>query len=146
MKILSVLKLLNEYNTSGTNATLAAKGGTKATGKNYDNMIVGKSQPYKTTEYETKYAKVFPTLANIVKKIKSTPNSNDIILNGKALAELNELLKGYRPKKTAEGDYSLPFGDNVRMKKNGNIVAIGYNNTQPSAPKTVKAIDQSLAH
>ena len=71
MLITEVLQLLQEYNTSGTKATLAAQGGKKAAGKNYDNMIIGKSQPYKQTEYETKYAKVFPAIAQLVKKLKS---------------------------------------------------------------------------
>jgi hypothetical protein len=147
MKILSVLKLLKEYNTSGTNATLAAQGGEKATGKNLDNMITGKSTPYKATEYETKYAKVFPALSNIVKKLKSQSLGGDIIVNGKALAELQELLKAYKPKETPEGDYSLPFGDNVRMKKRGEVVYIGFSNPKAlhSAPASPEAVDQELA-
>lgn len=147
MKILSVLKLINEYNTSGTNATLAAQGGKKATGKNFDNMITGESQPYKATEYETKYAKVFPALAAIVKKLKSKALGGDMIVTGKALMELQELLKAYKPKETPEGDYSLPFGDNVRMKKRGEVVYIGFNDPKAlhSAPATPEAADQELA-
>ena len=37
-----VLQLLKEYNTSKTNATLAAQGGEKASGKNYDNIVTQK--------------------------------------------------------------------------------------------------------
>lgn len=126
MLIKEVLQLLQEYNSSGTKATLAAPGGKQATGKNYDNMIIGKSQPYKKTEYETKYAKVFPAIAQLVKKLKSNALKGDIIVNGKALSELQELLKAYQPKQTPEGEYSLPFGDNVRLKQRGGVIFIGY--------------------
>lgn len=127
MLISTVYKLLKEYNSSGTLTTLAAPGGKKATGKNYDNIVTGAAQPYKATEYETKYAKVFPTLAGIVKKLKTGAFKGDIALNGQALAELQELLKGYKPKQKENGDFSLPFGDNIRMKQKGNVTFIGYN-------------------
>lgn len=143
MLIKSVLQLLKEYNTSGTNATLAAQGGKKATGKNYDNIVTGKAAPYKATDYETKYAKVFPALATMVKKLKSEALGGDIIISGQALAELNELLKAYRPKETPEGDYSLPFGDNIRMKKRGNVIFMGYND--PKALHSDTASDTQIA-
>jgi hypothetical protein len=146
MKILSVLKLINEYNASGTNATLAAPGGKKATGKNFDNIVTGKAAPYKTTEYETKYAKVFPALSEIVKKLKSRALGGDMIVNGNALAELQELLKAYKPKQTPEGDYSLPFGDNIRMKQRGNVVYIGFNDPKGlhSSPNSLEQADQEI--
>lgn len=143
MLIKSVLQLIKEYNTSGTNATLAAQGGKKATGKNYDNIVAGKATPYKATDYETKYAKVFPALALIVKKLKTQSAGGDMIVNGQALAELQELLKAYKPKETAEGDYSLPFGDNIRMKKRGNAIFIGYNDPKALQPDT--ASDNEVA-
>lgn len=49
------------------------------------------------------------------------------MVTGSALAELQNLLKAYKPKQTPEGDYSLPFGDNVRMKQRSNAIFIGYN-------------------
>lgn len=126
MLIKNILFLLKEYNESKTNATLAGKGGQKASGKNFDNMITGKSKPYKQNEYETKYAKVFPALAQLVKKLKSNALKGDIIVTGPALSELQELLKAYQPKQTPEGDYSLPFGDNVRLKQKANATFIGF--------------------
>lgn len=140
MLIKNVLQILKEYNTSKTNATLAAQGGDKASGKNFDNMLTGKSKPYKQNEYETKYAKVFPALGQLVKKLKSNALKGDIIVNGPALTELNELLKAYQPRQTPEGDYSLPFGDNVRMKQRGNAIFIGYHEPE-RAPK----INQNIA-
>ena len=125
MKILSVLKLLTEYNTSGTNTTLAAPGGKKATGKNFDNIITGKAKPYKTTEYEVKYAKLFPHLAELVKKIKSSAIQGDMVATPEVLAEIEKLQTTYKPRQTPEGDYSLPFGDNIRMKDKNGIIYIG---------------------
>ena len=120
--------LLKEYNSSNTNTTLAGKGGEKASGKNYDNIITGKAQPYKATKYETKYAKLFPQLAELVKKLKSQSLKGDIVVIGPALTELQTLLKGYKSKQTKEGDYTLPFGDNIRMRQQGNAISIHFNN------------------
>ena len=130
MLIKHVLQLVTEYNSSLTNTTLAGKGGKKASGKNYDNIITGKAKPYKGNEYETKYAKVFPALADLVKKLKTQALKGDIMVTGPALAELQKMLQGYKPKQTPEGDYSLPFGDNVRMKYRSNAIFIGYNNPE----------------
>lgn len=127
MLIKDVFLFLTEYNSSKTYTTLAAQGGKKASGKNYDNIIIGKSKPYKSNEYETKYAKVFPALAEIVKKVKSQAIKGDIMVTGVALSELQNLLKAYRPKQTPEGDYSLPFGDNIRIKQHSGAIFIGYN-------------------
>lgn len=127
MLIKDILLFLTEYNNSKTNTTLAGAGGNKASGKNWDNIVTGKTKPYKGNEYETKYAKVFPALAELVKKVKSNAIKGDIIVTGSALSELDNLLKGYRPKMTPEGDYSLPFGDNVRLKQRSNAYFIGYN-------------------
>jgi hypothetical protein len=129
-----VLQLLKEYNTSNTNATLAAQGGKKASGKNYDNIITGKAKPYKGNEYETKYARVYPALADLVKKLKSNALKGDIMVTGPALTELQSLLQAYQPKQTPEGDYSLPFGDNVRMKYKSNNIFIGYHDPKASQP------------
>jgi hypothetical protein len=134
MLIKDVLSLLKEYNETKTNTTLAGKGGAKANGKNYDNIISGKTKPYKGNEYETKYAKVFPALAALVKKLKSNALKGDIIVNGKALTELQQLMQAYNPRQTPEGDYSLPFGDNVRLKQRGNVTFIGYHEPEKSGP------------
>lgn len=139
MLLKDVLSLLKEYNSSQTNTTLAAKGGEKASGKNYDNIIAGKANPYKANEYETKYAKVFPALAEIVKKLKSNALKGDILINGRAAQEFQELLKSYTPRETAEGDYSLPFGDNVRVKQRSGALYIGYND--PNALHSTNTTD-----
>lgn len=140
MLIKDVLSLLTEYNNSNTNTTLAGQGGKKAQGKNYDNIIIGKTQAYKPNEYEVKYAKLFPALAEIVRKLKTQAIKGDMILNGPALIEMQKLLQTYKPKQTPEGDFSLPFGDNIRMKQRGQAIFIGYNN-----PNTPKSATQDIA-
>lgn len=134
MLIKDVLSLLKEYNETKTNTTLAAQGGKKASGKNYDNIIAGKTKPYKGNEYETKYAKVFPALGELVKKLKTNAIKGDIIVTGKALSELQQLMQAYNPRQTPEGDYSLPFGDNVRLKQRGNATFIGYHEPKNMGP------------
>ena len=145
MKILSVLKLINEYNTSGTNATLAAQGGKKATGKNYDNIIVGKSQAYKTKKYETKYAKLFPRLAALVNKIKESAIKGDRVATPEIIAELEKLQQTYKPKETPEGDYSLPFGDNIRMKERNGVIYIGPPSTVGIQQQALTTTDSEIA-
>jgi hypothetical protein len=132
MLIKDVLALLTEYNTSKTNTTLAGQGGEKATGKNYDNIITGKAQAYKHKDYETKYGKQFPALAEMVKKLKSQAIKGEMLVNGPALLELQNLLSIRNPKKAKDGTIILPFGDNIRMRNQGNAVFIGY--TPPDKP------------
>ena len=143
MLIKDVLQLITEYNSSKTNTTLAGQGGNKASGKNYDNIITGKAKPYAQNEYETKYAKIFPALAEMVKKLKSQALKGDIMVTGPALVELQNLLKGYKPKETPEGDYSLPFGDNIRMKYRSNAIFLGYNDPKALHSETPTNPDEA---
>jgi hypothetical protein len=43
-------------------------------------------------------------------------------------------MQAYNPRQTPEGDYSLPFGDNVRLKQRGNVTFIGYHEPEKSGP------------
>lgn len=119
MYIGKVLKLIKEYNNSKTNTTLAAKGGEKASGKNYDNMITGKSTPYKNNEYNTQYSKKYPELGKLVKRFKAQSIKGNIIINGKALIELNDLMSNKSLPQSDDGTISIPFGDNVKVKQIG---------------------------
>lgn len=145
MLIKDVFFLLKEYNSSNTNTTLVYQGGSKATGKNFDNIITGKAKPYKGNEYETKYGKLFPSLAALVKKLKSQVIKGDIIVNGPALEELKKLLQTYQPRPTPEGDYSLPFGDNVRMKYRSNAIFIGFHEPNKSSANNISNFTQDSA-
>lgn len=115
-----------EYNTSGTYTTLAAPGGEKATGKNYDNMATGKSQPYKDNEYHLKYEGQYPNLAKLAKRLKDGAFKGNILLTGTALIELDQLFQHFTPKKDAQGNLSLPFGDNLKLKMQGNNFFLSY--------------------
>lgn len=131
MKIIDVLKftrsILLEYDNSKSGVTLAAPGGEKASGKNYDNMVTGQSQPYKNNDdYETKYAKVYPQLGLIVKRLKQSAIKGDIIVTGQALNELGQLLKTFNPKLSDNNEIILPFGDNIRLKVRGDKFFLGF--------------------
>ena len=119
-------KTILEYNASGTNTTLAAPGGEKATGKNYDNMAAGKSQPYKDNEYHLKYEAQYPNLAKLAKKLKDGAFKGNILLTGSALVELDQLFQHFTPKRDAQGNLSLPFGDNLKLKMQGNNFFLSY--------------------
>lgn len=126
---------LKEYNNSGNIVNISAPGGDKAQGKNYDRMAQGLSNPYKVEkQYETKYMKVYPALAGIVNRLKSSSIPGDILVTGKALDELNKLLSTFNPKTSDAGEIKLPFGDNIRLKIKGDKVFIGF--SQESLEKT----------
>lgn len=115
--------ILLEYNTSKANTKITGTGGDKASGKSMDNIIAGKAQPYKNNEFTTKYAHVYPALGDVVKRLKESSVQGNILINGKALVELQKLLGTFTPKKDEEtGEYIMPFGDNVRMKEMGNNI------------------------
>ena len=70
--------ILLEYDNSKSGVTLAAPGGDRASGKNYDNIAIGKTQPYKNTaEKQTKYAKIYPQLGLIVDRLKNSAIQGD---------------------------------------------------------------------
>lgn len=130
MKIGDVLRfnrrILLEYDNTKSGVTLAAPGGEKASGKNYDNMVVGDSQPYKNNDYSTKYEKIYPQLGLLVKKLKSSAIKGDIIVTGKALKELNQLVQTYNPKLSDNNEVIMPFGDNIRLKVRGDKFFLGF--------------------
>lgn len=119
MKILKIHKLLKEYNKSGQKmTTLAAPGGEKASGKNYDNMITGASQPYKITNDDTQYMKICPVLTRYVKSVKKDSLGGKKLVDINLIAdELRMLNKISRIKKDENGNFILPFGDGIRLEK-----------------------------
>lgn len=125
MKISKIQKLLKEYNKSGKDmTTLAAPGGEKASGKNYDNIAVGKTQDYKVRDEETQYMKMFPILAPIIKSVKADEMGTKKVLTAPALNALSQLNKISPFKKDSEDEsgmtWILPFGDGIRMMKDEN--------------------------
>lgn len=130
MKLLQAIKIsraLLEYNTSGNMTNISAPGGKKAFGKNYDRMAAGLSKPYANEEdYITKYAKVYPRLAGIVKRLKNSAMPGDIVVLGAALDELSTLLSTFTPNVDDANEIKLPFGDNIRLKIKGDKAFIGF--------------------
>ena len=130
MKIIDVLRftkpILLEYDNSKSGVTLAAPGGDKASGKNYDNMATGQSQPYKDNEYETKYEQLYPQLGILVKRLKNSAIKGDIVITGQALNELANLLKTFNPKMSDNNEVIMPFGDNIRLKVRGDRFFLGF--------------------
>lgn len=126
LRIAYANKMLLEYDNSKSGVTLAAPGGEKASGKNYDNIAIGKSQPYKDNEYETKYDKVYPQLGLLVKRLKNSAIKGDIVITGQALNELGQLLKTFNPKMSDNNEVILPFGDNIRLKVRGDRFFLGF--------------------
>ena len=119
--------ILLEYDNSKSGVTLAAPGGDRASGKNYDNIAIGKTQPYKNTaEKQTKYAKIYPQLGLIVDRLKNSAIQGDIIITGKALQELEQLLQTFNPKVSDNNEVIMPFGDNVRLKVRGDKFFLGF--------------------
>lgn len=119
-------RILLEYDNTKSGVTLAAPGGKKASGKNYDNMATGQSQPYKNDEYKTKYEKIYPQLGLIVKKLRNSAIKGDIIVTGAALKELGQLIQTYQPKVQDNNEVSMPFGDNIRLKVRGDKFFLGF--------------------
>ena len=125
MKICEIQKLLKEYNKSGKNmTTLAAPGGEKASGKNYDNIAVGKTQDYKIRDEETEYMKMFPILAPIIKSVKNDEMGTKKVLSGPAIKAMFDLHKISPFKKDSDDEtgktWILPFGDGIRLEKDDN--------------------------
>lgn len=130
MKLIDALiwseNILKEYNNSDNLVNISALGGKRAWGKSYDRMAQGLSDPYKNDDtYATKYAKVYPYLWSIVKRVKESAMPGDILVTGKAIDELNKLLSTFNPKANDNGEVGLPFGDNIRLKIKGDKVFIG---------------------
>lgn len=130
MKLIEALycakNLLKEYNNSGNIVNISAPGGKKAQGKNYDRMAQGLSNPYAAKQdFTTKYMKVYPTLAGMVKQLKNSALPGDKAVTGKALEELEKLLQTFNPKEDENGEIKLPFGDNIRLKVKNDKVFIG---------------------
>lgn len=120
MKISKIQKLLEYNRTGGKITTISGKGGKKAAGKNFDNIAAGQTNPYKTKEYDTKYMKMYPSLSTLVKHFRENNEHTQHLINGLALQELQKLAQNFRFKTDSDGNYILPFGDNIRLKKVGN--------------------------
>lgn len=122
MNIFQLHKILLEYNKTGKLTTIAGQGGDKAAGKNFDNIAVGITNPYKQQKKEpTENEKNFPNLAKLVEQMKESSIKGNKIVIGAALNDLQRLVQTMNLQSDeTNGESILPFGDGVRLTKKGN--------------------------
>lgn len=121
MNIFQLNQILLEYNKSGNLTSISGIGGDKAAGKNFDNIAVGITDPYKTKPKEpTENEKRFPNLAKLIVQMKDDAIKGNKIVIGAALNELQQLVQTMNLKRDESGEAILPFGDDVRLTQKGN--------------------------
>lgn len=121
MNIFQLNQILLEYNKSGNLTSISGIGGDKAAGKNFDNIAVGITDPYKTKPKEpTENEKRFPNLAKLIAQMKDDAIKGNKIVIGAALNELQQLVQTMNLKRDESGEAILPFGDDVRLTQKGN--------------------------
>lgn len=137
-------RILKEYNNTLNLTSLSAPGGTKASGKNFDNMAVGASQPYAPKQNNSnndkiagtdkkrsektinQYEQIYPNLGSIAQKVKDSPIKGDIVVTGNALRELEKLIQTFNPQLSDNNEMILPFSENIVLKVKGDKFFIGY--------------------
>lgn len=130
MNIFQLNQILLEYNKSGKLTTLAGQGGDKASGKSFDNIAAGVTNPYKEeTKEPTENEKRFPNLAKVVNQMKKDSVQGNKIVMGAALNELRQLVQTMNLRTDENGEAVLPFGDSVRLTYKGNNYFIRLNST-----------------
>ena len=121
MNIFQINQILLEYNKSGKLTTISGEGGEKAAGKNFDNIVAGITQPYKQqVKNPSQTERTYPYLAKSVQQLKNDAISGNKILIGGSLNDVKKLMQNKNLRKDQNGQIILPFGDNVRLIKNGN--------------------------
>jgi hypothetical protein len=94
MNISQLHQILLEYNKTGNLTTIAGQGGNKAAGKNFDNIALGITNPYKQdTKEPTETEKSYPQLASVINQMKKSQIKGNKIIIGAALNELKLLLQ-----------------------------------------------------
>lgn len=130
MNIFQLNQILLEYNKSGKLTTLAGQGGDKASGKSFDNIAAGITNPYKEeTKEPTENEKRFPNLAKVVNQMKKDSVQGNKIVMGAALNDLRQLVQTMNLRTDENGESVLPFGDSVRLTQKGNNFFIRLNST-----------------
>lgn len=126
MNIFQLNQILLEYNKSGKLTTLAGQGGDKASGKNFDNIAAGITNPYKQEQKKpTEKEMQYPNLAKVISQMKKSAIKGNKLVMGAALQDLQVLLQNSKPQVDENGEMILPFGDGVRLIQNGNNYFIG---------------------
>lgn len=129
------LNVLKEYSSDDSLFTsFSGKGLTKGSGKKADNIAAGVTDPYKDDTYITAYEKKLPNLGKITQKLKKEKPEYTIEVVGPALEELMVLFRTFDSFKIDDnGDFKLPFGDNIRLRKIGKNYFIKYTKPKPKS-------------
>lgn len=121
MNIFQLNKILLEYNKSGKMTTLADPGGDKAAGKSFDRVAAGLTTPkQQSTREPSETEKQFPNLAKTVEDMKNNSVKGNKVVIGIALNELKNLIQMRNLQQDENGEFILPFGDDVRLIQKGN--------------------------
>lgn len=121
MNIFQLNKILLEYNKSGKLSTLADPGGDKAAGKSFDRVAAGLTTPkQQSTREPSETEKQFPNLAKTVEDMKNNSVKGNKVVIGIALNELKNLIQMRNLQQDENGEFILPFGDDVRLIQKGN--------------------------
>lgn len=121
MNIFQLNKILLEYNKSGKLTTLADPGGNKAAGKSFDRVAAGLTAPkHQSTREPSETEKQFPNLAKTVEDMKNNSVKGNKVVIGIALNELKNLIQMRNLQQDENGEFILPFGDDVRLIQKGN--------------------------
>lgn len=142
MNIFQLNQILLEYNKTGNFTTIAGLGGDKAAGKNFDNIAAGITDPYKQeTKEPTKIEKTYPQLAKVINQMKQDQIKGNKIVTGGALNELNLLIQSKTLRKDQNGQFILPFGDQVRLVQKGNNFFIRLKSVADKENKNNQNVD-----
>ena len=142
MNIFQLNQILLEYNKTGNLTTIAGQGGDKAAGKNFDNIAAGITNPYKQeTKEPTEIEKTYPQLAQIINQMKKDQIKGNKIVIGGALNELNLLIQSKTLRTDQNGQFIMPFGDQVRLVKKGNNFFIRLKSIADKENKTQQNVD-----
>lgn len=121
---------------TGAFATLGGDHGNTG-GKTFTSIASGDAQPYKFTtqsrikkQYSTKY----PSVIQLIDKVKGDSIGGDVIVNGAALAELDKIMNRENLQQDENGDFIIPFAKNIRLKEKNGVFYIGTKEKKNNIP------------
>lgn len=128
MIIGKISRILNEVMNDKELTKLSVdSSSTKSTGKGADAIAVGAATPYKmnNTSKTDIFSKQYPALGKIIQRIKDDSLKGDVIVQGTALLQLEEMLKLMEINCDNDGEVILPFGQGIRLRQKNGAYYIG---------------------
>lgn len=126
MKLKHILYFCNTLNEDNKDITKLTTGGAQGkNGKGADSIATGAATPYKNTQSKNIFDKKFPAISNVIKRMKKDGLKGDQVVSGAALAQVKNMLGVLPINKDENGDYILPFGNNIRLKERKGLFYIG---------------------